>query len=297
MSVQKVLLINPNRMKPVVTPVAVDYLAESLENQRLDVDFLDLSFSENVEGDIERAFSSGPFIAVGVTIRNLDDSYFASQDFCLKKSKEIIDLIKRHSNASLVLGGVGFSIAPIPALDYCGVNFGIWGEGEHAFPLLVKAFADGKDYEKIPGLVWKDKQEYRKNPAFFLNLRKATLSRRSAVNNLRYFREGGMVGFETKRGCNRACHYCADPLAKGTIVRVRSPKDVALELEGLVKKGISCFHTCDSEFNVPPDHALQVCKEIVRKKLGDKVSWYAYASPFGFSTELARWMKKAGCRA
>lgn len=39
-----------------------------------------------------------------------------------------------------------------------------------------------------------------------------------------------------------------------------------------------------------------MCKEIVRKKIGDKITWYVYASPFGFSKELAYWMKKAGCR-
>ena len=337
MSGQRVLLINPNRMKPVITPVAIDYLAESLESHGVDVDFLDLSFSEDVEGDIKRAFSGHPFTAVGITIRNLDDSYCASQDFCLQKSKDIIDLIKLHTNAPLVLGGIGFSIAPLPALQYCAVDFGIWGEGEQAFPLLIKAFAEGKDYEKIPGLLWKDDQYqvafksrsrrrrgidagvhlstsrsmtrrqqryahegdlvhgYRKNPASYLNLQKVTLSRRDTVDNLGYFHEGGMVGFETKRGCGQACHYCADPIAKGTRVRVRSPEDVARELKGLAVKGISCFHTCDSEFNVPPDHALEVCKEIVRKKLGDQITWYAYASPFGFSKELAHWMKKAGC--
>jgi radical SAM superfamily enzyme YgiQ (UPF0313 family) len=295
MSGQKVLLISPNRMKPGVTPVAIDYLAESLGNQRIDVDFLDLSFSEDVKADIARAFSGPSFVAVGVTIRNLDDSYFASQDFCLKKSKDIIDLIKLHANAPLVLGGIGFSIAPIPALQYCDVDFGIWGEGEQAFPLLVKAFAEGKGYEKIPGLLWKDRQGYRKNPASYLNLQKVTLSRRGMVDNLRYFHEGGMVGFESKRGCDQACHYCADPIAKGRRVRVRSPEDVARELEGLAARGISCFHTCDSEFNVPQDHALEVCKEMVRKKLGDKITWYAYASPFGFSKELAHWMRKAGC--
>ncbi|HPD61672.1 MAG TPA: B12-binding domain-containing radical SAM protein, partial [Thermodesulfobacteriota bacterium] len=219
----------------------------------------------------------------------------ASQDFCLKKTKEIIDLIKLYTNSPLVLGGVGISIAPLSALQYCDVDFGIWGEGEHAFPLLIKAFAEGRDYEKIPGLLWKDKNSYRLNPASYLNLQEATFSRRDTVENLRYFREGGMVGFETKRGCDQACRYCADPLAKGIRVRVRSPEDVARELKGLAAKGISCFHTCDSEFNVPHDHALEVCQRIVRKKLGDKITWYTYASPSGFSTELAHWMKKAGC--
>ena len=276
--------------------MAIDYLATSLKNHGIEVDFLDLAFSENVEEDIERALQKESPLAVGVTIRNIDDSFFASQDFCLEKTKAFIDLIKRHTNTPLVLGGVGFSIAPIPALQYCGVDFGIWGEGEKIFPLFVKALADGSDYGKIPGLLWKDNTGYCINAASYFNLQKLDLSGRDTVDNLRYYQEGGMVGFETKRGCNQTCHYCADPLGKGTKIRLRHPEDVASELKGLAEKGIFSFHTCDSEFNIPTDHALEVCKQFVRKKLGDKINWYAYASPFGFSRELALWMRKAGCR-
>lgn len=292
---QKVLLINPNPMKPVVTPIAIDYLAGSLESRGIEVEFLDLSFSEDFEADIKRTLSGSPFSVIGITIRNIDDSYFASQDFCLEKIKEIIRLVKIHTDSPIVLGGVGFSIVPIPALEYCGVGFGIWGEGELAFPLLVKALAEGCHYDTIPGLLWRAKNGYRMNPPAYLDLEKTSLSSRNTVDNARYYQEGGMVGFETKRGCNQTCHYCADPVAKGKKVRVRPPEDVVSEIECLVKKGIDAFHTCDSEFNVPEDHALEVCKELVRNKLGDKISWYAYASPSGFSAELASRMRKAGC--
>jgi radical SAM superfamily enzyme YgiQ (UPF0313 family) len=104
-----------------------------------------------------------------------------------------------------------------------------------------------------------------------------------------------MVGFETKRGCDQTCYYCADPVAKGRQIRLRNPQDVAAELEGLWEKGVSSFHTCDSEFNIPEDHALDVCKEMVKRKLGNRVQWYAYATPAPFSEELALWMKRAGC--
>jgi len=30
-------------------------------------------------------------------------------------------------------------------------------------------------------------------------------------------------------------------------------------------------------------------------QLGNKINWYAYATPSRFSEELARWMRKAGC--
>ena len=112
----EVLLINPNRMKPVVAPVGLDYLAASLVHHRIDFELLDLSFSEDVEQDIKRSLKREPFDTIGITIRNIDDSYFASRDFCLEKIKGIVDLVKTYTNSLIVLGGVGFSIVPIPAL-------------------------------------------------------------------------------------------------------------------------------------------------------------------------------------
>jgi len=94
---------------------------------------------------------------------------------------------------------------------------------------------------------------------------------RSWVDNKRYFKEGGQAGFETKRGCNGSCIYCADPVAKGRNIRLRPPSAVADEVEHLVAQGIDHLHTCDSEFNLPPEHAIAVCEEFERRRLGDKV--------------------------
>jgi len=294
---KKVLLINPNRMKPVVSPVAVDYLATALHNHQIKVVFLDLAFSENVEEDIKRTFQNESFVAVGITVRNIDDSYFASRDFCLEKTKKIIDLVRTWTQSPVILGGVGFSISPVPALKYCGGDFGFWGEGEDAFPFLIKALTTAtKDFKKIPGLIWRnDFGKYIQNAPTYLDLHKLRLFPRDTIDNLKYFQEGGMVGFETKRGCNQSCYYCADPVSKGKKVRFRHPEDVANELNVLVEKGITYFHTCDSEFNLDPDHALQICQEIKRKRLSDKIRWYAYAIPSGFTRELAGEMRKAGC--
>jgi radical SAM superfamily enzyme YgiQ (UPF0313 family) len=67
------------------------------------------------------------------------------------------------------------------------------------------------------------------------------------------------------------------------------------ELEALLAQGIDHFHTCDSEFNILPGHALEVCQEIIRRGLGGRFHWYAYCSPVPFSQELARAMRRAGC--
>ena len=295
MKKETILLVNPNQMKPPVTPVALDYLAQSLEEEGFQVEVLDLAFSTHVKRDIQSALSRmGPFM-IGVTIRNLDDSYLASQDFCLERTRKLIDLIKSHSGAKLVLGGVGFSIAPEAVLDYCQVDWGICGEGERALPMLAREISEKRDFHNIPGLVYRDGTGFHRNPVCSFVWKDTALGRRKAIDNLRYLREGGMVGFESKRGCNQGCTYCADPIAKGRQVRLRNPSLVAEELVNLYRQGIDHFHTCDSEFNLPENHAIEVCKRIVQKGLGDKIRWFAYLSPKPFSKELARWMQKAGC--
>ena len=110
-----------------------------------------------------------------------------------------------------------------------------------------------------------------------------------------YFARGGQCGLETKRGCDRRCLYCADPLAKGTHSRMRAPKEVADEVESLLAQGIDVLHTCDAEFNIPRSHALAVCEEFIRRGLGRKLQWYTYLAVTPFDAELAGAMKRAGC--
>ncbi len=119
--------------------------------------------------------------------------------------------------------------------------------------------------------------------------------KREFVDNERYFREGGMGSIETKRGCAEDCIYCPEPSVKGRKYRLRQPEHVVDEIQSLFSRGITHFHTCDSEFNLPVEHAKMVCQEIIRRGLGDEICWYVYASPTPFPEELMSLMKRAGC--
>jgi radical SAM superfamily enzyme YgiQ (UPF0313 family) len=292
---KKILFINPNLMKPVVTPVAIDYLAQAMAEKGFVPEVLDLALADDPEKELQRSLRKKEYLFIALTVRNIDDSYFASQDFCLQRTKVLIDQIRGQTEAPLVLGGVGLSIRPESALSYCGVEIGVKGEGEWSLPQLAERLGQGRDLGNIPGVIFKRKGIYHRNPVRYGPLDVLCLSRREALDNLRYLREGGMVGFETKRGCDQRCIYCADPVSKGRIIRCRSPQDVAAELAHLQQQGVDHFHTCDSEFNLPANQAIEVCKEIVKKRLNEKIRWYAYASPVPFEEELASWMEKAGC--
>jgi radical SAM superfamily enzyme YgiQ (UPF0313 family) len=292
----RVLLVNPNEMKPPVTPIGLDYIASALERSGFAVDLIDLCFAGSFKEELDTYFIDHDPVAIGVTVRNTDDCYYLSQAFILPRIKEIVDYIKSKTRRPIVLGGVGFSVMPEPIVAYLDAELGIWGDGEKVFPDLATKLVAGDDYCAIPGLIFHKAGRYYTNHPELPDLLDLPLPRREAVDNPRYFREGGMGSVETKRGCEQHCIYCADPLAKGRRYRLRPPPLVADEIEGLLAQGVDNLHLCDSEFNLPYEHAVGVCEEVIRRGLGERLSWYAYLSPVPFSEELARLMVQAGCR-
>jgi len=294
-NMNKVLLVNTNLMKPAIAPIGLDYLASALRNKGYQADLLDLCFAEDFRKAIDEYFKNNSPVVVGITVRNTDDCYFQSGDFFLPKIKEIIHYLKPKTNSPLIMGGVGFSIMPEEILNYCNFDLGISGDGELTFTRLVEKISSGEDYHSLAGLIWCKKGILYSNPREYFDLDKVLEPERNFINNQRYFKEGGQGNIETKRGCNQKCIYCADPIAKGRKIRLRSAKKVVQEIKNLLKQGIDCLHTCDSEFNLPEEHAKAVCEEIIRQKVNAKVKWYTYCSPYPFTEDLAKLMKKAGC--
>jgi len=291
----KILLINPNTIKPLIAPIGLDYVAESLNKRGFTVEILDLALIFDKETAISDYFEKQKADIVGITVRNTDDCYYASQAFFIPQIRDIVEEIRKHDDAPIVLGGCSFSLMPRSIMHFCGADFGIKGEGEESFRQLAEVLIAGNDYSDIPGLVQKENGGFRVNEPLYLDLEKLDFGEREIIDNSRYFKEGGQGNIETKRGCNKGCIYCADPVIKGSKVRLRSPQSVAAEMERLHSEGIYCFHLCDSEFNNPLDHALAVCEEILDSSLAGEISWYAYASPTPFSKNSALLMKEAGC--
>jgi hypothetical protein len=288
------LLVNANLLKPVVAPLALDYLSSCLREAGVPTVIADLAWEKHPESALTRILREREYALVGLTVRNTEDCYFKTRQFFLPSARRLVKIVDRESAAPVVVGGVGYSIFPAEALNFLGVDFGICGDGEEALPLLWEALREG-DLRRVPGLVYRGPRGVRRNPPARARLDRLPPFGRDGVDNPRYLREGAMVGFETKRGCPMKCVYCADPVSKGRKVRLRPPRAVAGELADLHRRGVDTFHTCDSEFNLPPGHAAEVCREIIRLGLGDRIRWYAYATPSFFSGELAALMRRAGC--
>jgi radical SAM superfamily enzyme YgiQ (UPF0313 family) len=287
-------LINTNRMVPAIGPIGLEYVAEAAALAGIEVSVADLALSAEPESALREHLGSRSPSLIGLTFRNVDDCFWPSAQWFVPDLAKLIQQVRTLSDASIVLGGVGFSVFAERIVEYTGADFGIRGDGEQATIELYRQLQGGRDFGQVDGLVWRQDGAIRSNrPAWPAEI--SLPARRRMVDNREYFARGGQCGFETKRGCNRQCLYCADPLAKGPVLRSRKPAEIAEEIESLAAQGVNVLHTCDAEFNVPRSHAMAVCEELIRRSIGEKVQWYAYLAVTPFDEELATAMRMAGC--
>lgn len=281
-------------MSPLIGPIGLDYVAAAADNAGIDVEVVDLGLADQPEQVLKNYLSSREPELIGLSFRNADDCFWPSADWFVPGLNDTIETIRSLTNTLIVVGGVGFSIFAGKIVEFTGADFGVLGDGETPITELYRQLKSAERFEDVPGLVWRDNSGIRSNPPSWPNSISLDTSR-NFIDNQSYFKLGGQCGLETKRGCNRHCIYCADPLSKGTMLRFRDPTQVADEVESLLSQGIDALHLCDSEFNVSRDHAMAICEQLDRRALGDKVRWYAYLSPVPFDADLAKAMARAGC--
>jgi radical SAM superfamily enzyme YgiQ (UPF0313 family) len=287
-------LINTNRMQPPIAPVGLDYVAGAARGAGAEVELIDLCMATDPAGQMAEYFAHRRPDLVGLSFRNIDDCFWPGSVWFVPELVATVHLIRMLTDAPIVLGGVGFSIFAQAIVEATSADFGIRGDGEPAIAGLLRELQGDRRFERVEGLLWRDCGKIRVNrPAWPEEL--AVPASRDLVDNATYFRRGGQIGLETKRGCNRQCIYCADPLAKGAALRRRNPADVADEAEALLAQGVDVLHLADSEFNIPAEHARAVCEEFIRRRLGDRIRWYAYLAAVPFNAELAALMRRAGC--
>ncbi len=288
-------LINTNRMMPPIAPIGLDYIAGAVREAGYDVELLDLCLAEDPDAEITQYFDRRDPELIGLSFRNVDDCFWPSGQSFLPTLKENVAVVRQQTDAPIVIGGVGYSIFPKRIIRHTDADFGVWGDGEPSLVALLDELRGARRLGRVPGLVYRRDGAMHANSPSWPQTVTVSTNRRDFVDNAAYFRRGGQIGVETKRGCTRRCTYCADPLAKGTTHRLRDPAEVAGEIESLLEQDIDVYHMCDPEFNLPASHAIDVCDELIRRGLGSRVRWYAYLAVLPFSEDLAHRMRRAGC--
>lgn len=290
----QILLISPNKeQKPFpVSPLGLAYVAAPLIKEKHRVEILDLCFVDNINLCLSNTLKTFKPDLIGLSVRNVDNLTYPGSVSYVEDIKKIVDFLKDHTKAPLVLGGSGFSLFPEEMLRYFGLFMGIVGDGETAFKKLVLHLSQEEKLYKTSNLA------YIKDGCFYQNLitfNKSFYSpARALLNNAKYFQLGGMANIETKRGCPFKCAYCTYPFLNGNCLRCRDSGDVVDELEEIVKKyNIDDVFFVDDIFNQPLEHAIGLCEGIIKKSL--RLKWTCFATPMGMTQELVKLMKKAGC--
>lgn len=255
--------------------------------------FLDLLQSRRPIDDVRAAARTFRPEVVGISVRNIDNIVHQRLTWHLGDLAAMIAQVREESAAAIVLGGPAISILGSTALARLGADFAVLGEGEVTFPRLLAAMENTRRYDDIPGLCYRNGNGIACAPPVPL-ARFGASGMEAWVDWPAYERKGGTWAIQTKRGCPLHCSYCAYPVIEGSGCRRRPVTEVVDEIEHVMKTvGPRTFEVVDSTFNVPPEHAEQLCREIIRRGLGVNLTAMG-VNPLGASERLFGIMRQAG---
>lgn len=262
-----------------VYPLGMSVVARGLEDAGHEVHQMDLLADGGPGTVLAAARSLGP-VCVGLSLRNVDnvDSVSEGGECQFAPAKELTTGL-REARIPVVVGGAGFSLLPEAILDHLGADYGIVGEGEDLMPELVARLAAGLSAPRLM-------RAARRRP-------QPGLAKRDDRLVAYYLKSGGILGVQSKRGCENRCAYCAYPTLEGGRLRHRDPGDVVDEMIALKRThGASLFFFTDAVFNDRAGKHLELAEELVRRQ--EKLSWAAYFRPSGMTRDDLRLLRRSG---
>ena len=280
----------------LVYPIGLTYLAAHLEGHDIRIFDVNVFAKDRPFERLEQELREFDPDVVGISLRNIKVAKPGSHEDDFAPQQRTIELVRRVCpNTFTVAGGTAFSLYAEEFMKRLpGLDCGVWGEAEVRFPQLIEKRATPWE---VPGVYYRtDGQLKYSGPPPTLDFKSLKHPRRELVDAAPYVASSFVsVGIQAKRGCALHCIHCSDTYLLGHALRKRPAKDVVDEIEELVASGVRQFFFCDQIFNIPPTHAIDICKEIVDRKLD--VQWSAWFNEHRntLPDELIIWLKKAGC--
>jgi len=293
---KKIALISANVFKipyPVY-PLGISYLASYLSSTLPDdfeIKLYDFILEETKS--FTDFMQNNDFLLIGLSIRNFDDSTNVYEDnIFIKKYKEIMNVVRACTQKPIVVGGSGFSVFPELMFNELSPDYGIQGEGEESLRQLVMAVDEGRAPYDIEGLAYR-----LPDGKFQVNGRTKYISAPLLrVENEwidYYWKVGGMLNIQTKRGCPYHCIYCSYPLVDGSRVRTLDAAMVVKNIEYLYfSKGVSYLFFTDSIFNIQNEYNREFAHRLIESKAN--IQWGAYFSPSNMTFDDLKLYQQSG---
>lgn len=295
----KVLLISANveKIPDPVYPIGPAYVAAAARRAGHEVLDVDLCFAADAEAALRPVIAVERPDAIGVSLRNLDSSAFPQNTSYIDDYAHLMTTLRALSDAPIILGGAGFTVMPTTVLAHLGADIGVVGEGERLFPWVLERLTGGRPLTSDDTALC---ESAGRGVCVYGRTRTGVLDTlgtpaRDLFDAARYYERGGALNVQTKRGCAFDCIFCSYPLIEGKKVRARAPVSVVDEIEEMRDtRGVGHVFFVDNIFNLPMEHAKEICADLVRRNLG--IEWSAYLNPKFVDAELVRLMAASGCK-
>lgn len=290
----KVTLVNPPQFTGYPQPpVGLASIAAALERDGYRVSILDANI-QNL-----------PPQGIAPLVKDADIVGLTAMTPTISAAISIANHLKQVNPApTVILGGAHATLLPEETLATAtGIDVIVRGEGEETIKELLRALDNGQSLDNIAGISYRADGRVKSTPARTKGIEMDSLPF-LAYHLLPWRRyrphppHGLALPFAaivTSRGCPYHCAYCSKPVF-GSRFRAQSPDRVLAEVAHLQEKfGVREVAFYDDVFTLDKKRAYEIAEGIIRKGL--KIFWTCEARVNLVDRELLRHMKRAGCYA
>jgi radical SAM superfamily enzyme YgiQ (UPF0313 family) len=214
--------------------------------------------------------------------------------------------VKNRSSAATVLGGPHVTalreeiLQVQPEIDYV-----VYGEGELTIDELCRMLERPvRRVSHIKGLVYRTaKGVVKANPprdlikdVDSLPFPARDLVDMSRLGTHKYIDVGRVSAtMISSRGCPFKCAFCSSHITMGKIYRFRSAQNVLAEVDELVNRyRVNHIAFEDDTFTLNRERVETICQGLIQRNYD--LTWYCLSRVESMDLELARLMRRAGCR-
>lgn len=299
----RVLLINPQTPRLIENreyylPLSLLYLAGSLVAAGHEAKILDLNTLRMNDDDaaapvyekavVDAVMSFAPgLIGLGCL--------FSGQFPSVRKYAQMLK--RNNCPAEIVIGGIHPTIFCEDILKHCAeIDYVVLGEGERTLVMLAELIEkkepgrlvsiDGIGYRDQQGVMVNKKTQFIQDPdtipfpAYDLVRFQDYYLDTSKWHNPRRLPIDISLPVIFSRSCPMRCNFCSMFMVMGTAWRGRSPTNMVDEIEYLYRShGRRHFSFMDDNLTLNKKHVLEVCRQIVQRRLVIQ-----FETPNGIST-------------
>ena len=257
------------------------------------ITIIDQRVDDHWQQSLEAALKKNP-ICVGITCMTGKQILHAL---------EAAKIVREHSSAPLVWGGVHTTLIPEQSLESPYVDIVVLREGDITFMELVEALEKNGSLSAIQGIYYKQEGQALKNPdrGFIKNLDELPELPFDLVDVNKYASlhiEGRSLDFVTSRGCPFKCSFCYNNYFNKCTWRAFSAEETVKRLKNFVRKyQVKTVYFQDDNFFTDLKRIKKILQGIIDEKLN--INWGTLGlrvdTAMRIDAELFQLMEKSGC--